>query len=114
MKEPMKFAGRVVQNRFGKTKMNDYPPVEAFFNLMNDFYGTLDGIPYSAVEELEKYEMNRDVMVKIVCRIFKIMDAAKLDFPKEYRRIYTDPFEGLEDDVAKKKETLKITGDIKG
>jgi len=111
MEKPHSFAGRVIQ-KYGKTTANDYAQPEKFFAEMADFYRLLDGIPFSAVEDLEKYELNRDIIVNVVRRIFKILDAAKVDLVAEIERQDEDPFDGLEQDIAiKKRSAIKISGE---
>lgn len=117
MEKPHTFAGRVIK-KFGKTSTNDYEQPEKFFADTADFLRLLDGIPFSAVEDLEKYELNRDVMVAVIRRMLKIFDAAKIDFCKEVDRIEAnDPFIGLEEDLAIKNKKpsvevpIKITGE---
>lgn len=104
--EPKTFAGRVVK-KYGKTKENDYPQPEKFFNDAQDFFRILDGAPYSAIEDLEKYEGNREVMINITRRLFKILDAAGISIVDEMRKMDETPFDGLEEDLEAKKAKLK-------
>jgi len=113
MDKPHSFAGRVIK-KYGKTITNDYEQPDKFFADMHDCFRLLDGIPFSAVEDLEKYEINRDVMVEIVRRIIKIFAAAKVDIIQEIDRIDEDPFDGLEEDIAVKKSStpqIRISGE---
>lgn len=114
MEKPHSFAGRVVQ-KHGKRITNDYAQPDKFFADMGDFLHTLDGVPYSAIEELEKYDLNRELMMQIIRRMFKIMKAAKISVSEEIKRKREDdPFNGLEEDLAiKKKNTsaIKISGE---
>jgi len=113
MEKPRTFAGKVV-HKYGKTTTNDYAQPDKFFADMADFLRLIDGIPFSAVEDLEKYELNRDIMITIIRRMYKILDAAKIDLVKEIERQDTDPFEGLEQDIAAKKKqdaVIKISGE---
>lgn len=111
MEQPPKYAGRVI-HKYGKTTTNDYPQPDKFFADMHDCLRLLDGIPFSAVEDLEKYSLNRDVMVNIVRRIFKILDAANIDLIQEIKRQDEDPFDGLEEDLAAKKaQSVKFSGE---
>jgi hypothetical protein len=108
-KRPLTFASHVVK-KYGKTIDNDYEPVNKFFADMSYCLSLLNGIPFAAVEELEKYEGNRDVMIHIVRRIFRICDAAKVNIVAEMERQNKEKnavFDGLEEDVARKKEALK-------
>lgn len=104
---PKTFAGRVVKNRYGKTQENDYPQPDRFFNSCRDFYRLLEDTPYCAVEDLEKYESNRDIMVSITRRMFRILNAAGLDIVEEMRRMDATPFDGIEEDIEAKKAKLK-------
>lgn len=108
MEKPHSFAGKVV-HKFGKKSTNDYPQPDKFFADMADFLHLIDAVPYSAVEDLEKYELNRDVIVTVIRRLYKILDAAKIDLIKEIDRQDEDPFDGLEEDVARKQ--IKISGE---
>src|SRR6478736_8033754 len=112
MEQPRKYAGKVI-HKYGKTTTNDYPQPEKFFADMEDCLRLIDGIPYSAVEDLEKYSLNRDVMINVVRKIFKILDAANIDLAKEIARQDEDPFDGLEEDFAAKKasQAIKISGE---
>lgn len=113
MEEPKKFAGRVV-HAHGRTTKNDFPQPDKFFADMKDFLYILDGVPLKAVEELEKYEMNREVMVNVIKRCMLIMKKANLDLLTEIKRLETDQFEGLEDDLKLKKGRLKVSGEEGG
>jgi hypothetical protein len=113
MEKPHTFAGRVIK-KFGKTTTNDYEQPDKFFADMHDLFRLLDGIPFSAVEDLEKYEINRDVMVEIVRRIIKIFAAAKVDIIQEINRIDEDPFDGLEQDLEIKKSNTPVQIRISG
>lgn len=105
---PHSFAGRLIKKN-GASK-NDFPQPQKFFADMNDFYNLIDAIPFVAVEDLEKYEMNRDILISIIRRIMKILDAAKIDIVAEIERIENeDPFNGLEEDLANRK-SIKISG----
>lgn len=108
MEKPHSFAGRVIK-KYGKQTTNDYPQPEKFFNDMADFYTILDGVPFSAVEDLSKYEVNRDIMIKSIQKLLRICWAAKIDILKEVDRVEEDPFEGLEADLAVKKNKSFIT-----
>ena len=111
MENPRTYAGKVV-HKYGKTTTNDYAQPEKFFADVQDFLRLVDGIPFSAVEDLEKYQLNRDVMINVIRRMFKILDAAKIDLVKEIKRQDEDPFEGLEEEFAiRKQNTIKISGD---
>lgn len=109
MEKPHSFAGKVV-HKFGKKSTNDYGQPDKFFADVADFLHLIDGIPYSAVEELEKYELNRDVIVTVIRRLYKILDAAKIDLIKEIERQDESPFDGLEEDLIKK-PVIKISGE---
>lgn len=109
MEKPRTYAGKVI-HKYGKTTTNDYAQPEKFFADMADFLRLVDGVPFCAVEDLEKYNDNRDVMVTVIRRIFKILDAANIDLIKEIERQDADPFEGLEEDLAIKKN-IKISGE---
>ncbi len=112
MEKPRTYAGKVVR-KYGKTTTNDFAQPEKFFLDMENFLHIIDSIPFSAVQDLEKYELNRDVMINIIRRMFKILDAANVDLIKEISRQDEDPFDGLEEDFAAKKasELIKISGD---
>lgn len=109
MDKPHSFAGKVV-HKYGKTTSNDYEQPEKFFADVADFYRLLDGIPYKAIEDLEKYELNRDVMVNVLRRLLDVFDAAKINVIEEIRRQDEDPFDGLEEDLAIK-NGIKISGE---
>lgn len=112
MEEPRRFAGRVIK-KFGKLTVNDYEQPQKWFVSMAEMYKLLDDVPFSAVENLEQYEENRDIMINIVRRIFKIFDAAQIDFSAEIDRIDgDDPFDGLEEDLKLKKSKSSKTNDI--
>lgn len=110
MEKPHTFAGKVI-HKYGKTTANDYAQPEKFFADMADFYRLIDGIPFSAVEDLEKYELNRDIMITIVRRLYQILDAAKIDLVEEIKKQAEDPFDGLEEDIAIKKAAVKVSGE---
>jgi len=111
MEKPHSFAGRVV-HKYGKTTTNDYAQPEKFFADMAVCLRQIEEIPFSAVEDLQKYELNRDVLIHIVRRIYKIFDAADVNVIEEIDRIETDPFDGLEEDLEiKKKSMIKISGE---
>jgi len=112
MEKPRTFAGRVVQ-KHGKTMTNDYAQPEKFFADMADFYRLIDGIPFSAVEDLKKYELNREIVVSVMRRLYQILDAADVDIVEEIeRQMRDDPFDGLEEDIAMKKQSqIKISGE---
>lgn len=114
MEKPHSFAGKVI-HKYGKTSTNDYAQPEKFFADMAICLRQIEEIPFSAVEDLEKYELNRNVMVHIVSRIFKIFDAAGLNVADEIRRQQKEKdelFEGLEEDLAiKKQNQIKISGE---
>ena len=111
MEKPHSFAGKVV-HKYGKTSTNDYAQPEKFFADMADCLRLLDGIPFSAVEDLENYELNRDVMLNLIRRTFKILEAAKIDVVEALKVQEEDPFEGLEEDLAiKKQNAIKISGE---
>lgn len=109
MEKPHSFAGRVIK-KYGKTT-NDYSQPDKFFADMTDCLNLLESIPFSAVEDLEKYDLNRDVMVNIIRRTIKIMQAAKIDLIQEMNKQNEDPFDGLEADIATKKHMFKISGE---
>jgi hypothetical protein len=77
---------------------------------MADFYHLIDGIPYKAIEDLEKYELNRDVLVNVYRRLLDVFEAANISIVAEIKRQDTDPFDGLEEDLALKKG-IKISGE---
>ncbi len=103
MEKPYTFAGKVVQ-KYGKIKFNDHPEPEKFFNAMKDYYTILDGVPYKAIEDLEKYELNRDIIIQSIQKLLRICQAAKIDVIQEMNRLDEDPFDGLEEDLAVKKK----------
>ena len=112
MEKPRTYAGKVVR-KYGKSINNDFAQPEKFFSDMADFLRILDSVPFSAIEDLQKYELNRDVMITATRRMFKILDAANIDLKKEIDKQDEDPFDGLEEDFAAKKasELIKISGD---
>ena len=109
MDKPHSFAGKIIR-KFGKQNTNDYTQPDKFFADMQDCLHLLDGIPFSAVEDLQKYELNRDVMINIIRRIYDICFAAKIDIDKEMDRMEKSPFDGLEEDI-KKQATIKISAE---
>lgn len=114
MDKPHSFAGKVAQ-KYGKSIVNDYEQPEKFFCDMKDFYRFIDGIPYLAIEDLEKYELNRDIIINTIRRLLKICIAAKINIIDEMDRIDgDDPFDGLEEDIAKQKQArlMKVSGEI--
>lgn len=112
MEKPHTFAGRVMK-KYGKQITNDQPQPEKFFNDMADYYRILDGIPFSAVEDLEKYELNREIVIKSLDKLLRICRASKINVIEEMNRLDESPFDGLEEDLAiKKKVNIQISGDI--
>ena len=107
MQKPHNFAGRVIQKN-GKTILNDYPAEEKFFRDAEDFYRALDNIPFKAVEDLRKYDLNREVLVNIVTRIFTILGAAEVNVVDEMQKLQASPFDGLEEDLKLKEAGSKM------
>lgn len=101
MGKPYTFANHVIK-KYGRRATNDCPQPEKFFLDMKDLYNVLDAVPFLAVEELEKYESNRDIMINIVRRIFKICDSAKIDIEKEIDRLECDPTDEMSDEDNRK------------
>lgn len=111
MEKPHSFAGRAI-HKYGKTTTNDYAQPDKFFADMAVCLRQLDDIPFSAVEDLAQYELNRDVLVQISRRIYKIFVAANVDLEAEFNKAEEDPFDGLEEDLElKKKLAIKISGE---
>lgn len=112
MEKPLTFAGQVIHKGRKKT-FNDYAQPEKFFADMANCLKLMDEIPFSAIEDLQNYELNRDVMVRLSRRIYKIFRAAGLDICEEIDKQTVDPFEGLEDDIEiqKQKHAIKISGE---
>ncbi len=111
MEKPHTFAGRVMQ-KFGKKITNDYAQPDKFFADMEDFHQLLDGVPFSAIEDLKKYELNRDIVIKSLQRLFTICSAANINIMTEVKRMSETPFDGLEEDLAKKKSIIRISGEL--
>lgn len=111
MEKPHSFAGKVI-HKYGKTSTNDYAQPDKFFADMAHCLHLLDEIPFSAVEDLQKYGLNRDIMVLIMRRIYKIFRAANIDLCEEVEKQEQDPFDGLEEDIEFKKQAMiKISGE---
>lgn len=112
MEKPHSFAGKVV-HKYGKTTTNDYAQPEKFFADMAVCLRQLEEIPFSAVEDLEKYELNRDILINMMRRLLKVFRVANVDIMAEIKRVEEDdPFEGLEEDLEiKKKSAIKISGE---
>src|SRR5271166_2390153 len=106
MEKPRSFAGRVI--RKGKVTTNDYAQPEKFFADMEHCLRIMEEIPFSAVEDLKKYELNREIMINVIRRAHLIIRAADIDVIEEIKRLDEDPFDGLEEDI-KKKTTFKIS-----
>jgi hypothetical protein len=105
MEKPYSFTEQAIK-KYGKRVVNDFPEPDRFFNSMRDFYILLDAIPYKAIEDLEKYELNRDIVVQSIQKLIRICKAAKVDINKEIDRLEESPFDGLEDDIALKKNKI--------
>lgn len=97
------FAGRVIK-KGGNIELEQ---PRQWFSEVESFYKVLDAVPLKAIEDLKKYELNRDIIIEVMRRCIQIIEAAGLDLVAELRRIDEDPFDGLEEDIAKKKA---ITG----
>lgn len=110
MEKPHSFAGRYIQKN-GKTITNDYAQPEKFFADMGSCLRLIEEVPFSAIEDLQKYELNRDVMINILKRVCKILNVANVDVYDELQKQHeNDPFNGLEEDIAAKKK-IKISGE---
>jgi hypothetical protein len=105
MERPKTFAGKVAM-KYGKTTINDYPQPQKWFMDLKDCYTLLDGVPYSAIESLQKYDENRDIIVRTIQKLISICEASKIDVIKELDRLDEDPFDGLEADLAIKKKVI--------
>lgn len=112
MEKPHSFAGKVI-HKYGKTTTNDYAQPEKFFADMAVCLRQMEEIPFSAIEDLEKYDLNRDIMVHMMRRLLKIFRAANVDVMQEIKKTEeNDPFEGLEEDLEiQKKKSIKISGE---
>src|SRR5271154_5412971 len=95
MEKPPSFTTRHLK-KYGRQEVNDYAQPQKFFADMVDFYKLIDGIPFVAVEELEKYELNREIVIKVIRRLFKICDAAKINIIQEIDNMDKTPFDDLE------------------
>ncbi len=89
--------------KYGKRVVNDFSTNDKFFNSLADYYAILDDAPYKAIEDLAKYESNRDIVIKCIQRLFSICNAAKIDVIAELDRMEESPFDGLEEDLAIKR-----------
>ena len=116
MFKPRTFAGRVI-TKGGKETANDFQQPERFFNELRSFIQVVDEVPLSAVEDLEKYELNRELVVELIRKSLRILNKANLNILEEMDRMEkaNNPFDGLEADLEqqkKKRAYLHITGDI--
>jgi hypothetical protein len=99
-------------SKYGKTTFNDFSANERFFAEMKTCLRQLDEVPFSAVEDLKNYDLNRDIIVEIIRKCFLILDAANVDVVDEIDRMEADPYDGFEEDTEiRRSQQIKIAGE---
>lgn len=96
MNKPKSYAGRTISKK--GIKFNDHNQPERWFCECKELLRQLDEIPFSAVEDLKKYELNREIIINIINKCITILDAANVNIGDEIDKLNADPYEDVEDD----------------